>query len=333
MNYMLRNVIPLFSLLAIGLLIAVRGDATQPRTVAPGRTTTKTENTASEPSFVVKVSGHGQAMILIPGLASAGSTWDTTVAHFKNHYTCYVLTLAGFAGVPPIQRPLLPSVREDLAAYIRRHHLKKPVIVGHSLGGDIALDLAEHDPKLVGPVVIVDSLPFYAGAWFGAKDLAAAKPTIVQMIAGMAKETPAQYAMYAKSGAATKYMVTSPAKLQEIEQWGIVSDMRTVNSAMIELVSEDLRPGLARISSPTLVLGTWSGWAKSLEEQHIHLTRADFVASFQNQYKNLTHLHFVMSDTARHFIMWDDPAWFFQQLDSFLANPIVATRDRGFTTK
>jgi hypothetical protein len=35
---------------------------------------------AQEP-FQVKVTGHGQPMILIPGLASSGDTWDSTVAH------------------------------------------------------------------------------------------------------------------------------------------------------------------------------------------------------------------------------------------------------------
>lgn len=286
----------------------------------------------SEPSFRVKITGHGQPMILIPGLASSGDTWTGTVAHFKNQYTCYVLTLAGFAGVPPIQKPLLSTVREDLAAYIVKHHLHKPVIIGHSLGGNVALDLAEHHPELVGPVVIVDSLPFYAGAWFDVKTLAEAQPTIKQMSGGMAQETQQQYLAYSKSGAATKYMVTSPEKLQEIEQWSVDSDMHSVNNAMIELVSEDLRPNLSRITSPTLVLGTWIGLKAQLAERHIDISRADTVATFQQQYQNLPHLHFEMSDHARHFIMFDDPQWFYAQLEKFLANPLQETENRGFST-
>lgn len=289
-------------------------------------------STASQPSFTVKIAGHGRPMILIPGLASSGATWDGTVVHFRNQYTCYVLTLAGFAGVPAIQKPLLPTVREDLAAYIVKHHLHKPVIIGHSLGGNVALDLAEHHPDLVGPVVIVDSLPFYAGAWFQAKTLADAQPIIKQMSAGMAQETRQQYLAYAKSGVATKYMVTSPEKLQEIEQWSVDSNMHTVNNAMIELVSEDLRPDLSRITSPTLVLGTWIGLKAQLAERHIDVTRADTVATFQQQYQNLPHLHFEMSDHARHFIMFDDPQWFYARLDKFLANPLQETENRGFST-
>lgn len=63
------------------------------------------------------------------------------------------------------------------------------------------------------------------------------------------------------------------------------------------------------------------------------LGRADFLASFRQQYAGVPHLHFAMADHSRHFIMWDDPAWFFAQLDSFLAHPARATAQRGFAAK
>jgi N-formylmaleamate deformylase len=71
--------------------------------------------------------------------------------------------LAGFAREPRIEAPFLETVRKDLAVYIRKNKLDKPVIVGHSLGGFMALWLAAREPDLVGPLVIVDSLPFLAG--------------------------------------------------------------------------------------------------------------------------------------------------------------------------
>src|ERR1017187_10229929 len=121
------------------------------------------DTTPKPPSFHVEITGHGRPMILIPGFASSGKTWDTTVAHYKDRYECHVLTLAGFAGEPRIEAPFLETVRNDLAAYIREKKMDKPVIVGHSLGGVMALWLDEKQPDLVGPLVIVDSLPFLAG--------------------------------------------------------------------------------------------------------------------------------------------------------------------------
>jgi len=74
-----------------------------------------------------------------------------------------VLTLAGFAGQPKIEIPLVPAVRDGLAEYIRQKHLRRPVVLGHSLGGSVAVALAEAQPNLSGPLVIVDSLPFFGG--------------------------------------------------------------------------------------------------------------------------------------------------------------------------
>ncbi|MGH9519370.1 MAG: alpha/beta fold hydrolase, partial [Terriglobales bacterium] len=177
---------------------------------------------------------------------------------------------------------------------------------------------------------IVDSLPFYAGAWFQVKTLAQAQPIIAQMKAGMARMTQAQWEATAKSGAYAKSMTMSPAHLQTLENWSASSDLQTYIRATLELVGEDLRPDLERITSPVLVLGTWQGWAESLAQNGVTLTRADFVSTFKEQYATLPHLHFAMADHSRHFIMWDDPAWFFQQLDQFLANPRRATSIRGF---
>ena len=83
-------------------------------------------------SFAVEVTGAGQPVILIPGMASSGTVWDGTVAHLKDHYQCHVLTLAGFAGQPRIEAPFLETVRNDLAAYIRANKLDQPVIVGRA---------------------------------------------------------------------------------------------------------------------------------------------------------------------------------------------------------
>src|SRR5678816_2523854 len=72
------------------------------RAQAPGASMTPT-------SFKVQVVGQGRPMILIPGLMSSGDTWKSTVARYQDRFRCHVLTLAGFAGVPPIKDPLPAS--------------------------------------------------------------------------------------------------------------------------------------------------------------------------------------------------------------------------------
>jgi hypothetical protein len=95
-------------------------------------------------------------------------------------------------------------------------------------------------------------------------------------------------------------------------------------------MSLDLREDVARIGSPTLVLGTWAGLHDQLKTYGMDLPREAFVQTFQEQFAKLSRLHFAMAERARHFIMFDDPAWFFAQLDAFLAKPDEVVRSRGF---
>src|SRR6185295_6334893 len=66
-------------------------------------------------AFRVQVFGNGAPMILIPGMSSSGDVWKSTVIHYQDHYQCHVLTLAGFAGVPPVQDDaFLDHVKNDI---------------------------------------------------------------------------------------------------------------------------------------------------------------------------------------------------------------------------
>jgi N-formylmaleamate deformylase len=287
--------------------------------------TRSTASTAPTRSFRVEITGHGPPMLFVPGLASSGETWTDTVAHFGATHTCYVLTLAGFAGVPPIKEPLVASVVSELAAYIAANHLEHPIVVGHSLGGEVALALASAYPDRVGALVIVDSLPFL-GALVGAATAAEAAPVATQMHAMISGQTDAQYQAYVTAGTSTRSMVTSEPNQARLVRWSLASDRTSVLDAMTELFVMDLRPQLARIEVPTLVIGTWVGW----DRPGAPADRAATETRFRDQYKTLAQLHFVMAAT-RHFVMFDDLPWFLGQLDGFLGDPSAAVRERGFS--
>lgn len=269
---------------------------------------------AVTPSFHVEKTGSGPAMILIPGLSSDGAVWDGTVARFRDRYTCHVLTLAGFAGRPAIDAPFLETVRNDLATYLRENHLDKPVVVGHSLGGFLALWLAETEPDLVGPLVIVDALPFVAGAQGPQVTADAARKMAEGMRAMMDAQSQDQYEAFVREGTMLRSMVTRPEDLERVKAWGLASDRRAVALAMYELYVADLRDGLPKIASPTLVLGSWIGM-KSFT------TRDEVEGVFARQFAGLPGHEFALSDGAKHFIMLDDPEWFQAKLDAFLASP------------
>jgi pimeloyl-ACP methyl ester carboxylesterase len=262
--------------------------------------------------FQAKVAGRGRAMILIPGLGCPGDVWDQTVAHYKDRYEMHVLSLAGFAGQPRVPGPFLDKVREGLAAYIREKKLSRPIIAGHSLGGFVALDLAAHYPDLPGKLVILDSYPLLAGVAGPDTTTEAAKKMSAQARTMLEQQPQEQWEMVIKSGMQTRPMVSTDADLQRVIEWSLKSDRSATTDAMVELYAGDLREDVAKIKAPTLVMGTWIGW------KPMGATRESVDSNLRKQYAKLDGVRIEITDTARHFIMWDDPKWMFAQMDSFL---------------
>jgi N-formylmaleamate deformylase len=265
---------------------------------------------ATEP-FSVKVSGNpsGQPVILIPGLSSSGAVWNDTIKHLAPKYQCHSLTLAGFAGQPRLNDgPFLETVKDAIVTYIKSNNLKQPILVGHSLGGHMALWIASQNPGLIGPLVIVDSMP-HLGAVMnpdptGLKKMAEGMRLI---ISGQSKE---QYGQYVTSSGMLKSMVGDKG-LPAVTEWSLTSDPIAVGNAMYDLYMTDLRDAVANIKAKVLIYTSWIGYKD-------YSTREKSVKLVEDQYAKLPNKTIKVSDTAKHFIMLDDPDWYLLQLDLFL---------------
>ena len=264
----------------------------------------------------VQVAGHGEpSLIFLPGLTCPGSVWDHVVARFEVAYRCHVVTLAGFGGKPPVKTEhFLDDMADAVIAYVREQKLDKPVLVGHSLGGLLAMKIALKAPELPGRLVIVDGLPFLAALMGpGINDVAAARPAADAYRQALAALTPAQFA--ASQQAFIGSMVTSPEAAAEIAAETGKSDPATTGQAMGELLLTDLRPDLGKIPCPTLVLGALGqavaqGMAREAAE-----------GAYRQQYGKLAGARFVFFEKARHFIMVDDLDGFTDALREELKRP------------
>ncbi len=264
----------------------------------------------SASSFRADVTGTGQAIILIPGLTCDGSVWDETVARYKENYQCHVLSLAGFAGNPPSDAtsPFLETAKDELVTYIEQQGLNKPIIVGHSLGGFLALQIAIEHPDLAASLLVVDSLPFLPAAM---NPVATVENTEVQakaqrdmMIQGGQNEGQLRMML--------RMMITSPENIERALAMGAASDAETVAQAMYELNTTDLRSDVSKITTPTTVLGAWYGYAQ------FGASKEATTATFTSQYAKHPNYRLVMSERGKHFIMWDDPELFYNELDAAL---------------
>lgn len=315
MNFLLCFLSLCAALLLTGLSLPVSASSFNQNSSTP---ITPSDTPAAHPNFTVRVVGKGQPLLLIPGLTCPGAVWNETVARYQKQYQCHVVSLAGFGGAaaPASTNQLLLNVRDQLLAYIKTQKLNKPTIIGHSLGGFMGLWLSVTQPEAIGPLVIVDSLPFLAAVQNPNLTVEAAKPIAESMRQQMSKGgMPAAAQRQMVAG-----LMTDSARITLATRWGQLSDPATVAQAMYDLYTTDLRADLSRIQQPALVLGAWAAY------KQYGSTKESTKAIFELQYAKLPQHRIEMSEAGKHFLMWDDTAWFFAQTDAFLKQNAVARK-------
>lgn len=254
--------------------------------------------------FEVKKSGKGkQSIIFIPGFASSGEVWNDTTAKFEKDFTCYTITMAGFAGVKPQPDASFKNWENEIAAYIKDQKIEQPIIIGHSMGGGLAMALAADYPELISKIVIVDALPCLTALSdpnFKAKDNNDCTAT-VNTLKSMTDE---QFKQMQTS--TIPRLVADPIRQETVVDWSMKSDRTTFAKMYCDFSNTDLREKIQHIQCPTLVL---------LESYFVN-----FKPAIENQYKNLKNADMRYASKGLHFIMYDDKEWYLEQLNNFLSS-------------
>src|SRR5215470_5320186 len=259
-------------------------------------------------SFTVRVSGAGRPVLFIPGLACDGSIWDGTVAHLGGKVQAHVLTLAGFAGTPPIDKPLVPTARDEIIEYIRQNHLDHPIVVGHSLGAFLTFWIAEAAPDLIGGAVPVDGAPFFPALFDPTATPDKVRPEAEKMAAGFASLPPDAFAQ--RMGQFLGQMVSRPEDAARVGATAGRSDPKTSGDALAFVFTTDLRPDLGKITAPVLLI------VADIKGQ---VPRAALEATWRGLIEPIPHHDLVVVDDSKHFVMLDQPEAFYAALDKSLS--------------
>lgn len=245
--------------------------------------------------------GEGRPALMIPGLNSSAEVWSETCDKLQPGVRCLMAQLPGFAGAPASEaarKDFLETMRAQLKAHLAKAAPQGATVVGHSLGGVLALMLAAEADNKVRQLVIVDSLPFLPGIQNPNASIESVRPMAEAMRDGTQRATPEQ--MRTQMGPMLASMSRQPERLPTMMKWMLDSDPKSSGQAMYEIWTTDLRPLLPNIKAPTTVLGAWAAYAPM--GSTLDSTRA----IFERQYTGLAHAQLRMSAQGFHFLMWDD---------------------------
>ena len=256
--------------------------------------------------------GSGPDVVLIPGLGSTREVWRELVTALPGH-RYHLVQLNGFAGHAARGNagsgPVAAPVAGEIARYIKEAGLKKPAVIGHSMGGTMGMMLAARHPDAVGRLMVVDMVPF-VGAMLGGPSATAdsVRPAAEAIRARMAAARGDELRKMVEGTIAT--MVRTEARRAEAVEASLASDPAITSRAYAELVTTDLRPELARIEVPMTVLYVRAPNAPITDEQMDGFYKA--------AYANVPQAKLKRVPGAWHFVMWDAPAAFHNEVRTFL---------------
>lgn len=253
-------------------------------------------------SFEVQKTGKGeQSIIFIPGFASSGEVWNETITKFENEYICYSLTMSGFAGAEPQINPNFKNWVNSISEFIKDNKINKPILIGHSMGGGLALSVASDYPNLISKIIVVDGLPFLqslSNPSIKSKEENDCSSTVNQMM-GMTNEQ-----FYQMQKISIPRLLEDSTMHEKVLSWSVKSDRKTFAQMYCDFWNTDLREKIKSIECPSLIL---------LESYFVNLK-----PSIEEQFKNLKNVDLQFANKGLHFIMFDDKEWYFRQLTNYL---------------
>lgn len=248
--------------------------------------------------------GTGNPILFLPGFTTPGSVWDETIQHLSGAYESHVASYAGFNGLEPIGTPWYTPIRDQLIDYIRREGLSNLTIIGHSMGGNLAIDLASSLKDQVAQLILVESIPCMREVMMPgvpAESLQYNSPynrQVLQMSDSAFRQMAAGIA---------QYMSMDTSKVQMITNWSLDADRKTYVYGYTDLLKLDLRDKLKKISARTLILGA------PFPNKNV------VQANYDKQYANLALKKIMIAENSMHFLMFDQPEWLYNTINDFLS--------------
>lgn len=255
-------------------------------------------------AFEVKVIGKGNPILLFPGFTCTGDVWESLIPDLSKNHECHIFTFAGFGSVPPIEKPWLPKIKEGILDYMVSNNLNNASIIGHSLGGTLALWMASENNINLKNIIIVDALPSTGALMvpnFDSESIVYDNPYSNSLL-NMDEESFETMAAQMAQG-----MTLNKEKQPLIKNWMIQTDRKTYVYGYTDLLRLDLRDAIANITIPTTILAATHPYGQAAVKQ-----------TYTTQYQKLKDYTINFATESAHFIMFDQPEWLLKHITAVL---------------
>jgi pimeloyl-ACP methyl ester carboxylesterase len=246
-------------------------------------------------------SPRARAVVLLHGLFGSSANWGRVSRSLETRYRVLVPDLRNHGQSPHHPDNGYPAMAADLQRLLDDRGLDSALLVGHSMGGKIAMQLALHRPQRVAGLAVVDMAPVRYGHDFGAV-LAAFRAVDLHNI-GSRADADAQMAPHLPGRAGRAFLLQNLARGPD--GWGWRLNLSAIEAAQSQITGFEDPPSGTRYEGPA---------------SFIHGTRSDYVtpsahARIRALFPNADH---CPVEDAGHWVYADQPQRFMDCLEQFL---------------
>ena len=244
-----------------------------------------------------EVIGEGAPLLLVHGLGSSSRDWEKQIGYFADRYRVIVFDVRGHgkSGKPPGPYSI-PLFATDTAKMLKALEVGPAHVVGISMGGMIAFQLAVSQPGMVRSLVIVNSGPEFIVRTFKERMQVWQRFFIVRLL-GMRK-----------IGKVLSKRLFPKAEHEElravfVERWA-ENDARAYREAMRAIIGWSVADQIENIRCSTLVLASDGDYTP--------------VAAKKAYVKRMAMAELVVIEDARHALPAEKPEEFNAAIEAFL---------------
>jgi len=239
-------------------------------------------------------------------IAGMGGTdaWKTSVESISATNTCYVISINGLNGSKNPTLPDFENIQKEILSCLQVEKVEKPVIIGHSFGGFIAMQLVVNHPDFFRKLILIDSYPF---------EISIFNPAIspemgIQQAAIVKKQfTDLPEPTYTAFWTQNVQQFTADTLFQKlILQKIIESDKNYIAEAQSYVLSHDLRAGLKNIQCSVIAL------CSSFAYRQAGLNEDVVKERIEEQFSNIKDCNIFIRDDTRHFKMLNSKDWYLE---------------------
>jgi pimeloyl-ACP methyl ester carboxylesterase len=252
--------------------------------------------------LIPAATGHGagsRAVVLLHGIGGSGALWGPTLPALGAH-RAIAWDMPGYDASPPLPRMTFPALAEALRALLDAGGIARADLVGHSMGGMVALEFARAHPARVRSLVLCATSAAFGGRDPGFREqFLAARLAPLDAGRSMAEIAPGVVGAMlgdAPDPAAAPAAIAAMSAVPEA----------TYRAALECLTGFDRRADLPRIAAPTLLIAG---------ERDVTAP----VRGMERMQAAIPAARLVVIPGAGHLVPLERPAAFNQALTAFLA--------------